>query len=1031
MQLKKITMHGFKSFADKTEMEFGDGVTVIVGPNGCGKSNVVDAVKWVLGEQSAKSLRGGQMLDVIFNGSSNRKSMGFCEVSLHFSNSQILLHSDEDEVSVSRKLYRSGESEYMLNQKICRLKDIREMFMDTGIGADTYSLIEQGKVESLLQTSKQDRRSIFEEAAGISKYKSRRREAQRKLERTEQNQLRLTDVIDEIEKRLRSIKYQAGKARHYQNYTARLNELRLHQYLYEYRELKDQAKSGQQNLTQKQDKLIATTTSNEQVQTRLSLLGHEIDQAERCIREAENALLQCTSQIGTQQDRIELGHRRCDELSELIAKNRSQMQGLREQSRELENEIGSDQAMILEYENQIQNQQEELEAHQQSRQQQALALAENRAELEDEKSGLLDIVRRTAQLHNEIQSFDVKRDNLSGQKDRLSDRSGKITAEIEEQFSLKAALDAKSQELESLISQSQTQLDSKREQLEQLDGQRAVCVENLSAAKEQRSAMQSRQQLLSDLEDKLEGLDQGVQQILKARQENPEAYYYVKDIVADIIQAEVTYASIIDAALTDRAQDLVVTSSQAVLEDEANLSGLKGRVQMICLDRLPPFKNGYDFSRHPEVQAKCIDLVSFPPDCQALAWHLLGKTILVDSLDSAMRLAQIAPSGYRWVTLSGEVLEADGVIRLGSKAGQMGLVSRKSELRQIDVSLTELAERIGELENQREQLAGQADHLDKNLQELRTTIYENNTEKIETRSRAEQLESTLNRLKQEQPLIAAEMSQLEEQIAESVKLQETSRQSLAEMQANNDQRQAHINHLETVIGQLLEKELSCNEQITELKVSLGQIQQKRLALHERVKSVEVQIQQFGHNVTTLGRDIDHAQSNLSDSQRNILSAETAIAELFQSRQDHEVQARQLREQRTDYDQERVALDTQAKEFAIQRETFQEQIHQIQMQLNEIDLRMDNLKQRAIEDISLDLEEHDERLENSTAMQPQLQPETNENESDGEGAGASEEAEQAAETSVDDIDYDQMDWNAVAEEIQSLKEKISRPEFRHQ
>ncbi|MBN2843109.1 MAG: AAA family ATPase, partial [Sedimentisphaerales bacterium] len=218
MKLKKIVVCGFKSFADKTEFDFGDGITVIVGPNGCGKSNVVDAVKWVLGEQSAKSLRGNQMLDVIFNGSGTRKPMGFAEVTLVFSNEDRLFSADYDEIAITRKLFRSGESQYKVNGKNARLKDIKDMFMGTGLGSNAYSIIEQGRVTQLLQAPKEERRAIFEEAAGISKYTARKKETLRKLERTEQNMLRLHDIIAELDKQLRAIKIQAGKARNYQSY---------------------------------------------------------------------------------------------------------------------------------------------------------------------------------------------------------------------------------------------------------------------------------------------------------------------------------------------------------------------------------------------------------------------------------------------------------------------------------------------------------------------------------------------------------------------------------------------------------------------------------------------------------------------------------------------------------------------------------------------------------------------------------------------------------------------------------------------
>ena len=237
MRLEKVILNGFKSFADKTEFRFDSKVTAIVGPNGCGKSNVVDGVKWVLGEQSAKSLRSGHMTDVIFSGSGSRKASGMSEVSLCFS--QVANYADDqDELRITRRLYRSGESEYLINNKSCRLKDIRELFMDTGIGSKAYSIIEQGQVDQLVTSNKVDRRGLFEEAAGISKYKAHKKEALRKLDRTEQNLLRLADIVAEIQKQLRSIKLQAGKARNYLDYSDRLKELRVNYSLSEYHQMK-------------------------------------------------------------------------------------------------------------------------------------------------------------------------------------------------------------------------------------------------------------------------------------------------------------------------------------------------------------------------------------------------------------------------------------------------------------------------------------------------------------------------------------------------------------------------------------------------------------------------------------------------------------------------------------------------------------------------------------------------------------------------------------------------------------------------
>src|SRR5579859_7737766 len=239
MRLKKLILQGFKSFADRTEFVFDSPITGIVGPNGCGKSNVVDGFKWVLGEQSAKSLRGEAMLDVIFNGSGGRKPAGMAEVVLVFENPQRangtrLLHLETDEISVGRRLYRDGTSEYQINNQAARLKDIRELFLDTGVGVDAYSVIEQGRVAALLEANPEERRLIFEEAAGISKFKQRKKESQRKLEKVDQNLLRVNDIVEEVEKRLRSVKIQAGRARTYKEHSERLAELRLGYALQEY-----------------------------------------------------------------------------------------------------------------------------------------------------------------------------------------------------------------------------------------------------------------------------------------------------------------------------------------------------------------------------------------------------------------------------------------------------------------------------------------------------------------------------------------------------------------------------------------------------------------------------------------------------------------------------------------------------------------------------------------------------------------------------------------------------------------------------
>src|SRR5690348_14566279 len=288
--LKRLELVGFKSFADKTPFDFAPGITGIVGPNGSGKSNIVDSVRWVLGEQSAKSLRGGEMADVIFNGSASRRSLGLAEVTMTFDNSRRALATPAEEVQITRRVYRGGEGEYLINNQVCRLKDIKDLFLGSGAGADAYCIIEQGRVEVLLQASTRERRTIFEEAAGISRFKARKTETLRRLERVDQNVQRLRDIIDEVEKQLRSVKLQAAKAQRYQEYSSRLRELRVALGLDEYHQLTQKLQAEQGVLDTLRAELARQAEQAEGWERDSQLLEEALRQLEEAVHEQEGLL---------------------------------------------------------------------------------------------------------------------------------------------------------------------------------------------------------------------------------------------------------------------------------------------------------------------------------------------------------------------------------------------------------------------------------------------------------------------------------------------------------------------------------------------------------------------------------------------------------------------------------------------------------------------------------------------------------------------------------------------------------------------
>ena len=777
MRLEKIILDGFKSFADKTEFPFDLPITAIVGPNGCGKSNVVDAVKWVLGEQSVKSLRSGHMADVIFSGSSSRKALGAAQVTLLISNTKGQLPIEADQVEISRRIYRSGECEYRINSKLCRLRDIREMFMDTGVGAKAYSIIEQGQVEQLVSASKSDRRTIFEEAAGISKYKAHKKEATRKLDRTEQNLLRLADIITEVAKQLRSVKYQAGKARNYVQYNQRLKELQLNYSLAEYDKLINVTRSRQTDLADVEGKFAALVAELAASETLVTELGQKIIETENDINQSDNSLVAAKSKIEQHLQKIDFLKTRTAELEQRKASSSERIEEIQEQKKLFESELSrctEQQAKCTQMHEEKSRLSEQL---QRDIEQIDGNCASLEADLEDEKSGVIDIVRRTAQLHNEVRSISDYRSNLSSQKQRLSSRADTAHGELEQLLTQKAQHQNRMTDIEKVLGELKENLESRQGEIEQNEGTITADNKRLAHSKEVRSALNSEIAILTDMEERREGLKAGVKAILEKLSFGTDKFDYVEAVLADIITTDVKYANAVEAALEGKTDALVINNSDRLLADSETIEKLDSRVNFLCMDKIEPFVDKNDLSKQPCVKGRLIEFVNCESRYAQLLWKLLGKTIVVDSIDSAGQLAGKIGDSYNFVTLKGQFLTADGTIKLGPIGKTAGLISRKSRLHQLHETIGNINSEIEALERQIDKSSHTNDHLAGLCKDLRTAVYEANTEKINLSSKLTVLEQNIQRLKDEQPLIAGEIDTLETQIAESAQKEYNSKQN--------------------------------------------------------------------------------------------------------------------------------------------------------------------------------------------------------------------------------------------------------------
>src|SRR3954465_14208074 len=509
MRLKKLILQGFKSFADRTEFLFDSPIVGIVGPNGCGKSNVVDGFKWVLGEQSAKSLRGDAMMDVIFNGPPARKPAGLSEVVLVFENPQRndgtrMLNLDTDEVTVGRRLFRAGTFEYQMCNKGTRLKDIRELFFNTGIGVDAYSVTVQGRVAALLESNPQERRLIFEEAAGISKFKAKKKEAQRKLERVDQNLLRVTDIVEEVEKRLRSVRIQAGRARMFKEHSDRLRELRLTYALQEYHthHLQLEEQVSQQGQAQAQLEQLATDLSEKQLG--LAQMRDELEKRTQKRQNSEYELVQTKAALQSSQQRQQYARQQLQQIAEQLTQFEQDRAALLSKSEEVDKSLASEQSALHHLAEELANHRQQIEQKQQTFSDTQIALNQINREIEQHKSAILDLMRRSASVNNRLGAIDIERKNISSQQSRLGERRRIVVSELETLESARAELDQNLQSIVAELTDLQGKLAASTNEAAALGRQIAEISQQLGSAREHRSALLSRQKLLADLESKRE-----------------------------------------------------------------------------------------------------------------------------------------------------------------------------------------------------------------------------------------------------------------------------------------------------------------------------------------------------------------------------------------------------------------------------------------------------------------------------------------------------------------------------------------------
>jgi chromosome segregation protein len=989
--LKRLELLGFKSFAEKTRFDFPAGVTAIVGPNGSGKSNVVDAVRWVLGEQSAKSLRGGEMTDVIFNGSSSRKSLGMAEVSLTFDNSaresvvsrqsavvspnppddspvtflagnRGPLNIDADEVVITRRVYRDGEGEYLINNRPCRLKDIKDLFLGSGAGSNAYSIIEQGRVDALLQASNKDRRAIFEEAAGISRFKAKKVEALRRLERVEQNLQRLGDILAEVDKQLRSVRFQASKAQRHQEYSARLKELRVGLGVREFREL-----SGLWGVERARRDALRSGLS--EAAGRAAEWEEEAGRREAAVADLEEAIRDGEADLADARQRITAdqttaGHQRADadrveaELAAARRKNTAlvrQLADLTEQAAAAERELAG------------------VAADEEGQRRRVAALGEELQALADH---LDDLKQQAEAFHHEEmalnnQEVTAKNDalfarnlleRLHGERERrqaLSARASESLAKTD--LELEALTRAQAELVTRLTEARQAQFarTAERDDLRR----RAEDAQHILADRKARhSGLISRVEVLEGLERSREGLNAGVREVcalldgldaLDPAGTAPGPWRTVRGLIADLLTVPHEVAPLIDLALGESAQCFLVRDA-AVLDRALEGRSFAGRVGFLPFT--PTEAGDWAFAEPPPLAQRADRLVRCDAaDLAGLPARLLGRTLIVSDLTVARRIAAQSP-GWRFVTRRGELLEADGTLTVGGQHAEAGLLSRKSELRELRQEASRAQAAIDEAEAEWAALRAAADGLEGPLRGLGQEIALLSDQAGDLKQRIGEHSEKHANLNEEVSVNRRELDELGQDIARLEADRAKAEDRAAEAERAVQRLQARMDAGAEAVRGGEQRRQQLGQDHTAAREALARLTERLAGLRGRFARTAQDLAERRQEAEAMAGQVRSAGEHLAAGRLALLEATARLAAHYLDKESAE---RRLRDRSAERDAERARrqeLLDQLQRVRSAWQSRQEEAHALDLKVRDLEHRRTALADRIREDYGIELAE---------------------------------------------------------------------------
>ncbi|MGC5327163.1 chromosome segregation protein SMC [Brevibacillus sp. SYSU BS000544] len=972
MYLKRLEIVGFKSFADRTELEFVPGVTAVVGPNGSGKSNVSDAIRWVLGEQSAKSLRGTKMEDIIFAGSDSRKPVNFAEVSLTLDNTDRSLDLEYSEVTVTRRVYRSGDSEYYINKRSCRLKDIMELFMDTGVGKEAYSIIGQGRIEEILSTKAEDRRGIFEEAAGIVKYKSRKREAEKKLDETEQNLVRIHDIVSEISEQVGPLAEQAEKAKSYLELSKQLKTHEVALYVQQIEATHEKWEEANQRVDRLQGELVQLSTQASTREADLEQARFKVTQIDQSIEELQQILLTVSEETEKVEGQREVLKERQRNLVANRQATMEQLHRLTEKQHTIEAELQEELKLQDEAKQNLDQVQKSLDD---AGIQYAEIVQAASDDVDKLKSDYFEKLNEMASLRNEIRHLQQVTQTNQARIDRLTQEKSKLDQEEQARLTKQNEYTKELSQLEESIQASLTTYKELIEAMKNNQLQVEKARQLLRQDEQRRESLKSRLDLIKEMQAEFSGFQQGVKEILKARDKGMKG---IHGAVAELIKVPEKVETAVEVALGGALQNVVVNDEVAGRDAIAYLKKNNlGRATFLPLSVIKS-RTLQDSDQRQLKQATGVvgiasELISFDNTYRAIVESMLGTVIVTETLEQANQVARMLGYRYRVVTLDGDLVNAGGSMTGGAlKKNTSNLLGRGRQAEELETTLAEVDKQIISHQETIEKLSRLVQETEARQEELRTQGESFRLREQEFKGLLQQVEAESKNLSERLFLLTQDLEGHSREIKDAQTKLVQSEDKLLVLTEEEKQLTEAIALAETRRQEQLSNKEEMNERITSLKVKAAQVKQEYQSRQEQVKRLAEQKSSLQHEWDEANRTLASYDALEGNNESSTTELDSKISELRQDKERVSNLIAERRSERATLFAAQEQIEVEVKEIRKQVKGLEDILHQEEVKKNRFDVELDHLLNKLSEEYELSYELAKQKYPSELAINEQQQ-----------------------------------------------------------